>query len=61
MSTWLWVSIATFLGPIGMPVPTSPFVLVTWLVLLGQDGFASLIPVEPANADPPQDRKRRLY
>ena len=38
----------------GMPVLTSSFVLVTWMMLLGQYGFAALIPVEPANADSPE-------
>ncbi|MCA8882155.1 MAG: urea transporter [Rhodobacteraceae bacterium] len=54
ISTWLWASVAIFLGPIGMPVLTSSFVLVTWMMLLGQYGFAALIPVEPANADSPE-------
>jgi urea transporter len=52
--TWVWASIAIFLSPIGMPVLTSAFVLVTWLMLLGQYGFAALVPVAPADADSPE-------
>ncbi|MDH7798870.1 MULTISPECIES: urea transporter [unclassified Beijerinckia] len=59
VTTWLWASIAIFLKPIGMPVLTSTFVLVTWLMLLGQYGFKSLIPVPPAEATTPEDNRRR--
>ncbi len=45
ISSWLWASVAIFLKPIGMPVLTSTFVLVTWLMLLGQGAFKSLAPV----------------
>lgn len=60
ISTWLWASIAIFLGPIGMPVLTSTFVLVTWFMLLGQYGFAALTPVAPADADSPEETLLRL-
>ena len=30
VTTWLWASVAIFLAPIGMPVLTSTFVIVTW-------------------------------
>ncbi len=60
ISTWLWASVAIFLGPIGMPVLTSAFVLVTWLMLLGQYGFAALVPVAPADADSPERTLLRL-
>lgn len=60
VSTWLWGSIAVFLKPIGMPVLTSTFVLVTWLMLLGQGGFAALRPVAPADATTPEDNRRRI-
>ncbi len=59
ISTWLWASIAIFLKPIGMPVLTSTFVLVTWLMLLGQYGFRALVPVPPAEATTPEDNMRR--
>ena len=59
ITTWLWASIAIFLGPIGMPVLTSAFVLVTWLMLLGQYGFAALVPVAPPDATTPEDNRRR--
>lgn len=59
VTTWLWASIAIFLQPIGMPVLTSTFVLVTWLMLLGQYGFKALVPVPPAEATTPEDNRRR--
>lgn len=59
VTTWLWASIAIFLKPIGMPVLTSAFVLVTWLMLLGQYGFRALVPVPPAEATTPEDNLRR--
>ncbi len=60
VTTWLWASIAIFLGPIGMPVLTSAFVLVTWMMLLGQYGFAALVPVAPADADSPEKTLYKL-
>lgn len=33
-----------------MPVLTSAFVFVTWLMLLAKVGFPSVIPVAPADA-----------
>lgn len=48
ISSWLWASVAIFLTPIAMPVLTSTFVLVTWLMLLGQGAFKAL---EPASAE----------
>lgn len=59
VTTWLWASIAIFLKPIGMPVLTSAFVLVTWLMLLGQYGFRALVPVPPAEATTAEDNRRR--
>ncbi|MCX5577870.1 urea transporter [Kaistia terrae] len=59
VTTWLWASIAIFLKPIGMPVLTSTFVLVTWLMLLGQYGFKALVPVPPAEATNPEDNRAR--
>lgn len=59
VTTWLWASIAIFLGPIGMPVLTSTFVLVTWLMLIGQYGFKALVPVPPAEATTPEDNRAR--
>jgi len=50
LSTWLWASVAIFLEPIGMPVLTSTFVIVTWLMLIGVRGFSALVPVTPAEA-----------
>jgi urea transporter len=46
VTTWIWASVAIFLGPIGMPVLTSAFVLVTWLMLLALPGFKALKPPE---------------
>ena len=59
VSTWLWASVAIFLAPIGMPVLTSTFVVVTWAMLIGQYGFKSLIPIPPAEATTPEDGRRR--
>jgi urea transporter len=59
VTTWLWASIAVFLKPIGMPVLTSTFVLVTWLMLFGQTGFGALEPVPPAEATTPEGNLRR--
>lgn len=51
----VWASLGIFLEPAGMPVLTSAFVFVTWLMLLAKDGFASLIPVAPADATTPEE------
>ncbi|CAH1660301.1 Eukaryotic-type low-affinity urea transporter [Hyphomicrobiales bacterium] len=59
VATWLWASVAIFLKPIGMPVLTSTFVLVTWLMLIGAHGFKALIPVLPSAATTPEDNRRR--
>jgi urea transporter len=59
VTTWLWASVAIFLEPIGMPVLTSTFVLVTWLLLIGAHGFRALIPILPAAATTPEDNRRR--
>lgn len=59
VTTWLWASVAIFLKPIGMPVLTSTFVLVTWLLLIGAQGFKALIPVLPADATTPEGNRRR--
>ncbi|WP_108662142.1 urea transporter [Acuticoccus kandeliae] len=59
LATWLWAAIAIFLTPIGMPVLTSTFVIVTWALLLGQYSFAALVPVPPAEATTAEDNRRR--
>lgn len=61
LSAWLWASIAIFLKPIGMPVLTSSFVLVTWLMLIGQYAFKALVPVSPAEATTPEDNCKRYF
>ena len=55
----VWASLGIFLEPSGMPVLTSAFVFVTWLMLLAKNGFPSLIPVAPADATTPEDNLRR--
>ena len=55
----VWASLSIFLEPTGMPVLTSAFVFVTWLMLLAKNGFPSLIPVAPADATTPEDNLRR--
>lgn len=57
IATWLWASVAIFLKPIGMPVLTSTFVIVTWIMLLGQYAFKALIPVLPAEATTPEQNR----
>ena len=55
----VWASLGIFLEPAGMPVLTSAFVFVTWLMLLAKDGFASLIPVAPTDATTPEENLAR--
>ena len=55
-----WASLGVFLEPSGMPVLTSAFVLVTWLMLLAKGSFASLIPVAPADATTPEENLARF-
>lgn len=59
VASWLWASVAIFLTPIGMPVLTSTFVLVTWLMLLGQGAFKALVPVPPAESTTPEENRAR--
>ncbi|WLR95089.1 urea transporter [Shinella zoogloeoides] len=59
VASWLWVSITTFLSPLGMPALTSSFVLVTWLMLLGQGAFKALVPVPPAQSTTPEENRAR--
>lgn len=59
VATWLWASVAIFLKPIGMPVLTSTFVLVTWVMLIGQYAFKALVPVAPAEATSAEENLRR--
>jgi urea transporter len=42
-----------------MPVLTSTFVIVTWIMLIGQYAFKALVPVPPAEATTPEDNRRR--
>jgi urea transporter len=55
----VWASLGVFLEPSGMPVLTSAFVFVTWLMLLAKTGFRSLVPVAPADATTPEDNLAR--
>ncbi|WHZ22510.1 MAG: Eukaryotic-type low-affinity urea transporter [Nitrospira sp.] len=55
----VWASIGIFLQPAGMPVLTSAFVFVTWLMLLARNGFSTLIPIAPAEASTPEENLRR--
>jgi urea transporter len=57
----VWASLGVFLEPAGMPVLTSAFVFVTWLMLLAKDGFASLIAVAPADATTPEENLARYH
>lgn len=60
VATWLWASIAVLLSPIDMPVLTSTFVLVTWLMLLAAPSFRALILVPPGDATTAEDNRRRM-
>jgi urea transporter len=42
-----------------MPVLTSAFVFVTWLMLLAKIGFPTLIPLAPADSSTPEENLRR--
>jgi urea transporter len=55
----VWASLGIFLEPSGMPVLTSAFVFVTWLMLLAKNGFPALIPVAPADATTPEENLHR--
>jgi urea transporter len=55
----VWASLGVFLEPSGMPVLTSAFVFVTWLMLLATSGFPTLIPVTPADSLPTEEHLRR--
>lgn len=55
----VWASLGIFLEPSGMPVLTSAFVFVTWLMLLAKTGFPVLIPVAPSEATTPEDNLAR--
>lgn len=59
VATWLWASVAIFLEPIGMPVLTSTFVIVTWVMLLGQYAFKAVVPVPPAQSTTPEENRER--
>ena len=47
----VWASLGIFLEPSGMPVLTSAFVFVTWLMLLAASGFQLLTPVAGGGHD----------
>src|SRR6185312_3466724 len=65
MGSTLAVATAVFYGAhdaairTGMPVLTSAFVFVTWLMLLARNGFPGLIPVAPADAITPEENLAR--
>ncbi|MFM8551620.1 MAG: urea transporter [Nitrospiraceae bacterium] len=55
----VWASMGIFLEPTGMPVLTSAFVFVTWLMLLAARSFTTLSPIAPTEATSPEDNLRR--
>nr|MBI3614484.1 urea transporter [Nitrospirota bacterium] len=55
----VWASMGIFLEPTGMPVLTSAFVFVTWLMLLAAPSFTALRPIVPAEATRPEDHLAR--
>ena len=60
LTTCVSVGLATVLAPSGLPVLTLPFVIVTWLMLLGAKGFPVLRTIPPEYATSPEDTSRRL-
>ncbi len=60
LTTCAWGALATVLAPSGLPVLTLPFVIVTWLMLLGARGFPVLRTIAPEYAISPEDTLRRL-
>jgi urea transporter len=59
VSIWAWATVNVVLSPIGMPTFTSPFVIVTALMLFAKDDFAGLVPVAPADATTPEENYLR--
>ena len=60
LTTCAWAALATVLAPSGLPVLTLPFVIVTWLMLLGAKGFPVLRTIPPEYAFSPEETMRRL-
>ena len=60
LTTCVSVGLATVLAPSGLPVLTLPFVIVTWLMLLGAKGFPVLRTIPLEYATRPEDTQRRL-
>jgi urea transporter len=56
----VWASLGVLLDPSGMPVLTSVFLFVTWLVFLAKNGFPSMIPVARADATTPEEHPKRF-
>jgi len=54
VTTWAWAGIATYFEPSGLPVFTAPFVIITWLMLIGQYHFKAVVPVSLANSVTPE-------
>ena len=52
--------LANVLAPSGLPILTLPFVIVTWLMLLGAKGFPVLRTIPPEYAISPEDTLLRL-
>ncbi len=55
----VWASMGIFLEPTGMPVLTSAFVFVAWIMLLAARGFTALTPIAPAEATTPEENLSR--
>ncbi len=47
-------SMMTILAPVGLPVITAPFVLITWSCLFAASSLTALRPVHPADASTPE-------
>lgn len=59
MTVVAWGAVGTFMGPMGMPQFTFPFVLVSWLLVLAKPDFMNVTPIAPADSNYPEDNMRR--
>jgi urea transporter len=59
VTIWVWAAVNVGLSPMGMPTFTSPFVIVTLLMIFAKGAFAGLVPVAPADATTPEENHQR--
>lgn len=59
VTAWVWATVSVLLAPMGMPTFTSPFVIVTWLMIMAKDGFKAVVPILPSEATTPEENLAR--